>query len=604
MSLKIERLLNQAQKKIKKEQFDDARKDFLSILEISPMNQKAKQGLAKLDQNIQIKPTQSQLQLVIDMFTRGDSQNALKKIEEMIVQFPNEASIFNIKGVIFKSLNNNNLAAECFNKAISLAPDFVQSHFNLGVICQENNNLDEALNFYKKALAIDPTYSNANNNLGLIHLDRNNLRLAISHFELAIKAQPSYSEAHNNLGAAFQVLNEFNEAIKCFETAVLINPSYAQAQNNLGISFQAIGQKNLAIRHYENAINISPGFASAHHNLSRIKTYKENDFQITEMISQLDKNLNYRDRGYLCFALANAYDYLGNFKKQFKFLNEGNKIFNKNSNYSIQNDKDKISLIKRIFTSNDVNSIVTKNKKNTDFQPIFILGMPRSGTTLVEQIISSHSEVYGADEINIMSKLSISVLKDCITNNISSLNEGSFDYIHQEYLNELNQFEFKCTTVTDKWPLNFQYIGFILGAFPNAKIIHLKRDAMATCWSIYKHLFSDESNGWAYNQVELAEYFNSYNELMNFWHELYPNKIYDLCYEDLTKYQEIETKKLLDYCELSWEDKCLNFHENKRAVKTASTLQVRKKIYQGSSDSWKKYDTYLKPLLNQLKYLQ
>ena len=363
MSLKIERLLIQAQKKIKKDKIDDARKDLLSILEISPLNQKAKQWLSKLDQNIQIKPTQSQLQLVIDIFSRGDTQNALKKLEALILKFPNEASIFNIKGVILKSTNNVTLAVECFNKAISLKPDFAQSYFNLGAICQENNNLDKALDFYKKALAIDPTYSNAHNNLGLIHLDQSNSRLAISHFELAIKAQPSYSEAHNNLGAAFQVLNEFYKAIKCFETAVLISPNYAQAQNNLGISFQAIGQKNIAIRHYENAINISPGFASAHHNLSRIKNYKENDFQITEMISQLDKNLNYRDRGYLCFALANAYDYLGNLDKQFKFLNEGNKIFNKNLNYSIQNDKDKISLIKRIFTSNDVNSITTKNKK-------------------------------------------------------------------------------------------------------------------------------------------------------------------------------------------------------------------------------------------------
>ena len=151
-------------------------------------------------------------------------------------------------------------------------------------------------------------------------------------------------------------------------------------------------------------------------------------------------------------------------------------------------------------------------------------------------------------------------------------------------------------------PINFEYIGFILTAFPEAKIIHLNRDPMATCWSIYKNYFTGVGMGFSYNMEDLAQYFKLYLDLMDFWKNLFPNKIYDLCYEDLTTNQELETRDLLKYCELDWDDNCLNFHENKTAVKTTSALQVRQKIYQGSSEVWKEYESYLQPLIKGLGY--
>ena len=155
--------------------------------------------------------------------------------------------------------------------------------------------------------------------------------------------------------------------------------------------------------------------------------------------------------------------------------------------------------------------------------------------------------------------------------------------------------------ITDKLPLNFQYIGFIVSAFPEAKIVHLKRDARATCWSIYKSNFkSRRGNGFSYNLDDLAGFYGLYTDLMDFWHQTFPDKIYDLCYEDLTTNQEEETRKLLEYCELDWDENCLEFHTNKRAVKTASALQVRQKMYQGSSEAWKKHEAYLEPLIKAL----
>jgi hypothetical protein len=154
--------------------------------------------------------------------------------------------------------------------------------------------------------------------------------------------------------------------------------------------------------------------------------------------------------------------------------------------------------------------------------------------------------------------------------------------------------------VVDKMPLNFRHIGFILCAFPEAKIIHMNRDPMATCWSIYKYYFN--GNYYSYSQEDLANYFLLYKDLMAFWHKTFPNKIYDLCYEDLTTAQESETRKLINYCNLEWDENCLKFNENKGAVKTTSALQVRKKMYQGSSEVWRKYESFLKPLIKGLNY--
>jgi hypothetical protein len=172
--------------------------------------------------------------------------------------------------------------------------------------------------------------------------------------------------------------------------------------------------------------------------------------------------------------------------------------------------------------------------------------------------------------------------------------------VNKKYLDSLNSFNLPENIIVDKMPLNFRYIGFILSAFPEAKIIHMKRDPMATCWSIYKYFFN--GNAYSYDQEDLARYYLLYKDLMTFWSKKFPNKVYDICYEDLTTNQEKETRKLLKYCDLEWDENCLNFHTNHRAVKTTSALQVRQKIYQGSSEAWKKYEAYLQPLIKGLNY--
>ena len=226
--------------------------------------------------------------------------------------------------------------------------------------------------------------------------------------------------------------------------------------------------------------------------------------------------------------------------------------------------------------------------------------MPRSGTSLVEQIIATHQDVYGAGELKSLAKYSIPLLNQFVEKKSKSISKKVLDTIRNEYLESLFSFNISKNVVTDKMPLNFQYIGLILSAIPEAKIIHVKRDPMATCWSNYKYFFPSKGNGFSFDQDDLAGYYSIYSDLMTFWHDLFPNKIYDLNYEELTVNLEEETKKLLVHCNLEWDKNCLEFHKNNRVVKTMSTLQVREKIYQGSSENWKNYDNFLKPMIKGL----
>ena len=601
MTIKVDRLLARAKKYSINGRIEEARGCYLEVLEIFPSNQKASKGLSDLEKSTPSSPSHSQLRYIMDTYSNGHSELALDDLKKLINNYPNDSTLHNVNGALLKASNKINSSITSFLKAINIKPDYYEAHFNLGVVYHEIHNYHEAIKCYEAALSIHPNYPIAHNNLGLIYLRNNQVDKAIQHFDFATTYNPNYFEAYNNLGAALIESKDINRAISSIKKAIEINPNYAQAYDNLGISHQSLGQKKLAIKQYEKAISINSSFASAHFNLSQSKTYHDVDFQMKQMHAELNKSSNKLDQIHFNFALSKAYDDLSNIDEQFRFLNQGNNLCKENLNYSFEDDQNKFINIKKIFTSSDISEL-KKTTSKSSFRPIFILGMPRSGTTLVEQIVSSHSKVYGGDEMKTMSSLVSKIMHKNSTQNIRNINSKDISFIRKEYLNELKNLNISEKYITDKWPLNFQYIGFILFAFPDAKIIHLKRDSMAVCWSIYKHFFSDQGNGWAYNQIDIANFYKMYKDIMSFWHKLFPEKIYDLSYENITTNQEYETKRLLDYCELEWDSNCLNFHNNSRTVKTASAIQVREKIYQGSSEAWKKYDKFLSDLLIELKY--
>jgi len=537
------------------------------------------------------------LESVIVLYNNGQINEAVTSIKALNQEYPNVPFLFNILGACYKSLGEIDGALQMFETATKIKPDYAEAYFNIGVIHQELINIDSAISSYKKAIEFIANYPDAHNNLGIVYLDINQLDQAIKHFKFAISFKKNFAEAHNNLGSCLQKKGQLENSVDSYKLAISIKENYAQAHNNLGILYQKLGRIDDALESYEKAIKSKPAYAEAHYNLSAIKKYSINDAQISQMQSLLALNeLSQSNKIYLCFAMAKVNEDLGLKEELFKFLNEGNKLRKEQLNFSFDKTDEPSLFVRRIFKSGP-----PKIKKllyiPSSIKPIFILGMPRSGTSLVEQIISNHHKVYGGGELKLLTNIITSIIEHNSFKESEIFSEKNIFYIRRKYLESLANLNVSENIITDKWPLNFRNIGFIFSAFPEAKIVHLKRDAEAICWSIYKHYFSDTGNGWAYNLNDLAQFYNLYEDLMKFWHELYPNKIYDISYEDLTTNQEEETRKLLEYCDLEWDEDCLNFYTNKRAVQTASSLQVREKMYQGSSEAWKNYIDYLKPII-------
>ena len=551
---------------------------------------------------LEIKPdyVEAQYSLGIMLQDLGQLDEAVKSYKAAIKLKPDFVEAINNLGITFYKLHQLDDAMKCYEKALVFNPDFADAHNNIGIALLDLGQLDEAVKSYKAALELKPKFAEAHYNLGVVLQDLKRLDEAVISYKAAIVLQPDYADALYNLGILFHDTGQLDMSIKSLKMAIIIKPENAEIHKYLGNTLQSNGQIDEAIKCYEKALSIKPGFADAHRNLSTVKKYTQGDSQIVLMQELLSTGtLSHSDQIHLCFALAKANEDLGKKDELFKVLNEGNRLRKEELNYSLDMDLNKHLNVRRLFNLAPSIPLKPVSYKPSKIHPMFIVGMPRSGTSLVEQIISSHHEVHGAGELSTLDNLIAPMIND-FTIQDKEVSEKTFLSIRKDYLDYLSSLNTTESIITDKMPMNFIYIGFILKAFPDAKIINLRRDSRAICWSIYKNYFPGKGLGFAFNMEDLAGYYNSYNELMSFWYKLFPNKIYDICYEDLTTNQEEETKKLLEYCELDWDDNCLNFHTNKRAVRTTSSLQVRKKMYQGSSEAWKKYEAYLKPLIKNL----
>jgi len=320
------------------------------------------------------------------------------------------------------------------------------------------------------------------------------------------------------------------------------------------------------------------------------------------MKEKLEKGkMNDEQKIHINFSISKAYEDMNDFKKSYLHMVEGNSLKRNQIKYNKKNDIDLFEKIKKNFNNFDFNK---KNKiNNLSKKIIFICGMPRSGTTLIEQIIASHKNVYGAGELGYLSKI---VKKNFFENSILKTNIALYDVskaakISDEYFSFLKAHKFEQNIITDKAPLNFRWIGFIKIFFPNSKIIHCSRNSKDNCLSLYKNLFDSDNLNWCYDKKELSTYYNLYFDLIKFWKEKIPNFIYNAKYEEIVENQEQETKKLLEFCGLDWDPNCLSFYKNnKTPIKTASIVQARKPIYKSSVHLNQKYKDYFKELFNSL----
>lgn len=451
----------------------------------------------------------------------------------------------------------------------------------------------------KEELSKNPNYAFGWKVLGSVFTVLNDHDTAIPYLKKSLELNPNDAETLNSLGSSLKYIGQIGEAKTCFIKAIEINPNYATAYKSLAIVFQDSGKLEEAQTYYRKAIELFPSYSDAHRSLSLLIKYDSETPHLKELEDNYNKASIISDKYNLAFALAKAHEDMKNYEVSFSYLEEANRLKFTDSGYNIDVDKELVNSIKTQFENRELEEKTVKDNEE-EKKAIFIVGMPRSGTTLVEQILSSHSNVHGCGELVYLQNL----YTKYINNNSLSLdvNRG-LENLYKEYIEKIEKLNFSERIFVDKMPHNFLFIGPILEAFPNVKIINTQRDAMAVCWSLYKQSFFSQKLGFSYDFNTIAEFYSLYKSMMVFWNDKYPGRIYNLNYEKLTETPEDEIKNLIEYCELAWEEAVLNPHLNKKAVTTASNQQVRKKIYSGSSQAWKRYEKFLTPLQENLKSL-
>jgi len=555
------------------------------------MKTKAKFGATLEPQD----PPSEQLQRIINFYTQGQLQQALSESSQLLERFPNSVILYNIAGACNAGLMQFDAAINNYKKALKINPDYADAYNNMGNALKDKGDLEAAIESYKQALKIKPDYAQAYNNMGNALRKKGDSEVAIESYKQALKIKPDYAQAYNNMGNALSDKGDLEAAIESYKQALKIKPDYVQAYNNIGIALKDKGDLEAAIESYKQVLKIKPDYAEVYRNLSNIHRYKEHDEYFLKMQSLCQSSsVSDEQRCHLNFALSKASEDLNEVSQSFNYLKIGNELRKKILSYDIKKDIELFSQLKKAYPSIALQSVV----ESSDLKPIFILGMPRSGTTLVEQIVSSHSEVTGAGELSYVSKFGGPTARGAIKPNAKMI----LDF-RQRYLEALKKRSDGRSIVTDKMPQNFLYVGLIFSAFPDAKVIHVNRDPAATCWSNYKHYFIDKDLGYCYNLDDTVTYFGLYTDLMQFWLGHYGDRIYNLNYDNLTINQDDETRKLIEYLELEWENDCLSPQHNKRSVRTVSQQQVRQKVYQGSSQQWHKFEPYLNGAFDQLTEL-
>ena len=525
---------------------------------------------------------------IISLFNQKKFDKISKISSKILEQFNEQIEI--VKIVVISYLNQKNyFKAEQYLKNSLLELDSAELYYFLGNTYKIQDKNLEAIDAYKKSISLNSDYSEAYNNLANVQKKIGMLDEASSNYLNAINCKKNNIEAYYNLANLKKSQKNYVDAIKNYNKVIKINSNFADAYNNIGTINSILGKFEEAKKFFVKAIKINNLFSEPYKNYVQSINIKENDKIFNSLLEIINRNdLNDEQKEVFYYSASKGFFDLNKKEAAFKYLNLANEIKFSRSNYSFKKEKKEFKELKDYFYKKEPSNEKFLDQNNCI--PIFILGMPRSGTSLVEQIISNHSEVHGAGELDL---LPISV-KDSKWQNFDDFSLV-INNIRSSYFKNLKKISSK-KYITDKLPGNFKRIGFILNAFPEAKIVHLERNPMAVCWSNYKSNFNSPGMSFTLNQELIGEYYLLYKDLIGFWEKRYPKKIINLNYECLVENYKEEVKKLFSNLNLKWEKQLFDFHKNERPVETASFRQVRSKIYKKSSEQWQNYKEQLKPM--------
>lgn len=569
----------------------------------------------------------------------GDYHRAVDYLDKTLKLQPNALVAHCARGAALKQLGRFSEAESALRKALAIKPDLVDASLELAGLLLQQEKPEEAKLILRKVSQDQPNCAEAYHGLGEIaHADRQ-LDDAIRYYEKALSLKPDSAEIHNRLGFAFHQKGRYEKAVHHYQQAVTIKPDFAEAFNNLGSSQLTAGMLNDAMASFELAIKLDPSLDGA--VISKASVYEKKGqhqeaydtiaplaeknirhpglgiiyTQICRPINRCDEAIAYVEalisssdilpsfKERMHYALANLLDKLERYDTAFHHFKAANDL--RPDTFRPAEHSAYVSAIMQVFSwgflADAPRSSIDSNL------PIFIVGMPRSGTSLTEQILASHRDIHGAGELLEIGDFAMELSTQLDQKlgfpfSYKRVTSHALDRVAKRYLERLRSLHTDARFITDKMPQNFFHLGLISLLFPKAKIIHCMRDPIDTCLSIYFQDFN-ESHEYA-NQLEnIGYYYLEYRRLMDHWRSVLPSPIMDIQYQDLVTDPEPSVRHLLEFIGVDWDPACLRFYESKRHVSTASYEQVRQKLYTSSLARWKNYEKHIEPLKEILKPL-
>ena len=568
------------------------------------------------------------------------SQNfsrAEDEAKKLIAAHPKSAVAVSILATAQASQKKDDLAHTNYKKAIKLDPAYSEAYDNYGRFLLSRNMPLEAVDILRKAVTLTPDMVPALVGLGSAFNQTDDHRSAVVLLERARENDPKDIQGLVELGNAYLRTNEYEAALEAYETARVLSKDQIQHDHRVSLAqMQAKAEQDAkAMENLDQVISEAPDYPfaiSAKGSLLQSQGKFDEAREYYAKASELDptNGENYRlflashkaktgdpiidrmkkvfstaelsdvDRMNFAFAIAKALEDSKDFGNVFRYLNEANTLVRKSAPYHINKRYNEVNLLKEVYDDFDYIGALAEN--GCEAAPIFVTGMPRSGTTLVEQIIASHSTMTNGGELGIGSRLASKLIADSNSiHKVRDLDRAEITRLGTDYTDYVSERLPDATRITDKSITSYMHIGLLKLAMPNARFIVVRRDPRDTLLSMYKNKFPEGTHPYAYDMKDLAHYYGTFVEMVNFWRERVPDWFYEVNYDELVSNPEEESRKLIDACGLDWENACLNFHENKNKVQTLSLYQVRQPISTSSLKGWKRYEKDLAPMIEILR---
>lgn len=538
------------------------------------------------------------------LLERGELDEALRHCQAAVKINRNFPEAHNNLGNVLREMGRFEEACAAYSEAMRLHPTLAMAHNNMGQAMQEAGRFDEAISWYKRALTLDPKSPRFHSNLASVYHEQEDHNAAIATYNEAIRLDPNYAPAYSGLGHVYQDLEQQQEARKRFEEALRIKPDLVGVHVSLGHLYSELGDFDKSVACYKEAVKQDPKASGGYSGLATELKDKTPDEYLAAMQEFLkDKYISDGQKSAIHFGLAQVYDARKEFDKAREHLTQANALqratrLKRRKTYDPAVHTRYVDRIIATFTPQFLQRVQGWGV-DSDL-PVFVVGVPRSGTTLTEQILASHPKVFGAGELRLVYEGVSTLPARCRmpADDLACVPRVTRDIVRavaEEHLASLRKYSAQAERITDKMPDNYLWLGWILTVFPKAKIIYVKRDPRdiaVSCW-----MTSFRMIRWANDMDHIARRLADHERIMAHWRQTIPGRFLEAPYEDLVNDPEAASRKLLDWCGLEWDSKVLEFHKHDRPVRTASVTQVRTPIYKKSVQRWRHYESALGPVL-------